>query len=383
MLPVSKKRVFYVYPPLFKYRAPFNERMREKLAEYGVEYNVVYSDPPTLSKLKADTTELPWAIKTPKHYIGPSKYNLVFQNALGVLRDADLVIMQQENRLLLNYILHLRRAFGSIKIAYFGHGRNFQTPIGDGIGDRLKRFLATKVDWWFAYNDLSARVVESYGFPAERITSFRNAIDMKLLLSEIASVSPKDIEARRNALSLKSENVGIFIGGIYAEKRIPFLIEASRRIRKAIPDFELLVVGGGPDFEIARDVAQDCAFVRMLGPKYGREKTELALLANVFLMPGLVGLAVLDSFAYRTPMITTDYPFHSPEIDYLKDGVNGCVVRPWNGVEAYAVAVINFLKSPELRSRLSSGAAAASSEYSIEDMAERFAGGVLRALDSF
>jgi len=380
MQPASKRRVFYVYPPLFKYRAPFNEKMREALAEYGVEYNVVYSDPPALSKLKADTTELPWAIKAPKYYIGPSKYNLVFQNALNVLRDADLIIMQQESRLLLNYLLHLRRAFGRVKIAYFGHGRNFQAPVGDGAGDRLKRFLATKVDWWFAYNDLSAEVVESYGFPRERITSFRNAIDMKLLLSEVADVSAEDIEARRNALSLKTRNVGIFIGGIYAEKRMPFLIEASRRIRKAIPDFELLVIGGGSDFESARHAARDCAFVRFLGPKYGREKTELALLGSVFLMPGLVGLAVLDAFGYGTPMFTTDYPLHSPEIDYLKHGINGWIASPWQDVNAYADAVVAFLTTPGLRKRLSHGAAISAAEYSIEDMATRFTKGVLSAL---
>jgi len=382
MKPPSTTRVFYVYPPLFQYRAPFHERMREILKPSGVEYNVVYSEASAHSKLKGDTIELPWAIKVPRYYIGPSRYNFVFQNALGAIKGADLIIMQQENKLLLNYILHMRRLFNSTKIAYFGHGRNFQAPVRNGMGSLIKELLATKVDWWFAYNDLSAKLVEQYGFPAERITSFQNSIDMKKLLDEISSVSVEDVAARRTALGLSSRNVGIFIGGIYAEKRIPFLIEAAKLIRKAVPDFELLIVGGGDEFEAARNLARDCPFVRLMGPKYGREKTELALLANVFLMPGLVGLAVLDSFAYQTPMITTDYPFHSPEIDYLKHDENGIIVSPWDDVQAYANGVINFLKDPELRQRLSTGAAAASSLYSIEDMAKRFADGVLSALDA-
>jgi glycosyltransferase involved in cell wall biosynthesis len=366
---------------LYKYRAPFSQAVRNNLEKHDVQYHVVYSDPPNLSKLKDDTTELDWATKTAIYYFGPQKYGFAFQNALGVLRTADLIIMQQENKLLLNYLLHLRRFFDIGKLAYFGHGRNFQKPLDGGFGDHLKRYLATKVDWWFAYNDLSARIVESYGFPASRITSFRNSIDMRRLLAEVASISPKTLEERRYAGRVLSKNVGIFVGGVYPEKRLPFLIEAAKRIREVVPDFELLIVGGGPDLEVTREATSALEFIHLLGPIYGREKTELALLADVFLMPGLVGLAVLDSFAYGKPMFTTDYPYHSPEIDYLIDGVNGRIVRPWQDVDTYARAVIEFLNNHELRARLSSGASAAATGYSIEDMAERFSTGVLRALE--
>ncbi len=381
MSPVRQRHVFYVYPPLYKYRAPFSQAVRNNLEKHDVQYHVVYSDPPNLSKLKDDTTELDWATKTAIYYFGPQKYGFAFQNALGVLRTADLIIMQQENKLLLNYLLHLRRFFDIGKLAYFGHGRNFQKPLDGGFGDHLKRYLATKVDWWFAYNDLSARIVESYGFPASRITSFRNSIDMRRLLAEVASISPKTLEERRYAGRVLSKNVGIFVGGVYPEKRLPFLIEAAKRIREVVPDFELLIVGGGPDLEVTREATSALEFIHLLGPIYGREKTELALLADVFLMPGLVGLAVLDSFAYGKPMFTTDYPYHSPEIDYLIDGVNGRIVRPWQDVDTYARAVIEFLNNHELRARLSSGASAAATGYSIEDMAERFSTGVLRALE--
>jgi glycosyltransferase involved in cell wall biosynthesis len=205
---------------------------------------------------------------------------------------------------------------------------------------------------------------------------------MKALKAEIAAVSPADLEARRAALGLTGRYVGIYVGGIYAQKRIDFLVEASRRIRAAVPDFELLVVGGGPDTPLVEAAAKTDPFIRFLGPRYGAEKTELAMLADVFLMPGLVGLAVLDSFGYGTPMVTTDYPFHSPEIDYLKDGVNGRIARPWQDVQAYADAVIELFQKPELRERLAANARAEAAQYSIEAMASRFADGVVRALET-
>ena len=41
------------------------------------------------------------------------------------------------------------------------------------------------------------------------------------------------------------------------------------------------------------------------------------------LLPGAVGLGVLDSFAFDVPLVTVDLPYHGPEIDYVRDGENG------------------------------------------------------------
>ena len=105
-------------------------------------------------------------------------------------------------------------------------------------------------------------------------------------------------------------------------------------------------------------------------------------LGKTFLMPGLVGLAVLDSFAYGMPMVTTDYPYHSPEIDYLEDGLNGVIVKDAENPRAYADAVIRVLKDEPYRKGLKDGARKALKTYTIESMAERFAEGVIRALEA-
>ena len=40
--------------------------------------------------------------------------------------------------------------------------------------------------------------------------------------------------------------------------------------------------------------------------------------ANLMLIPGLVGLAVVDSFAAQCPVVTTDFRGHSPEFEYIE-----------------------------------------------------------------
>ena len=97
-------------------------------------------------------------------------------------------------------------------------------------------------------------------------------------------------------------------------------------------------------------------------------------------MPGLVALAVLDSFAYGLPLVTTAVTFHSPEIAYLRDGENGVIVQERSDPRAYAKAVVRVFRDDELRDRLTMGARADANRYSIENMAALFVDGVEQTL---
>ena len=92
--------------------------------------------------------------------------------ALELARGAELVILEQANGALHNLPLLTRRALGlrGPRLAYFGHGAKLNSERRQPLRDAWKAALATRVDWWFAYTDLNARIVESYGFPAEKIS---------------------------------------------------------------------------------------------------------------------------------------------------------------------------------------------------------------------
>jgi glycosyltransferase involved in cell wall biosynthesis len=266
------------------------------------------------------------------------------------------------------------------RVAFFGHGRNYQATNRNSRAERFKEFWATKVNWWFAYTEGAKRHVKSLGFPPERITVFNNAIDTGELAEQLASVTPLDQQQLKKTLDIKSENIGVYIGGLYPEKRVDFMLAAALEIRNSIPDFQFIVIGGGVDAALVEAAAMQHPWIHAMGPKFGIEKTKLASLAKVFIMPGLVGLGVLDSFVYGTPLVTTNYPLHSPEIEYLEDGVNGVMVKETNSVEAYAKAVVRVLSDKAYCERLKAGAAEALNIYTIDAMAERFAQGVLSAL---
>jgi glycosyltransferase involved in cell wall biosynthesis len=83
----------------------------------------------------------------------------------------------------------------------------------------------------------------------------------------------------------------------------------------------------------------------------------------------------VDSFALRTPLVTTHWPLHSPEFEYLQDGRNSLIVA--GDPEGYAEGVVRALSDPALLERLRQGCVADADRYTIEGMSRRFADGVL------
>jgi glycosyltransferase involved in cell wall biosynthesis len=97
-------------------------------------------------------------------------------------------------------------------------------------------------------------------------------------------------------------------------------------------------------------------------------------------MPGLVGLNVVDGFALGLPTVTTDIDWHSPEIEYLEDGINGLVVHGDPTPDEYAEAVVNLLQDTKTLARITQAAEDSIEMLSIEQMVENFADGVVQAL---
>lgn len=375
----NSKEVAYAYYLSPRYREAFHYALKEKLEERGINYSFLYSAD-FLNESKGDTVKIFWA-KTRKliqiKFLGKRLFwHSIFLDA----KRTDLIIIQQENRILSNYILQIFAPIMGYRIGFFGHGKNFQAKNQKSIFEIWKRFWATKVHWWFTYTESCAKLVESYGFPREKITVFNNSIDLSGIYSEIEQSSAERLSNLRTNLCGGSENIAIYVGGMYAEKRLEFLAQSLDEIRAQVPDFHAIFMGGGDDANIIEDAARTRPWIHCLGPKFGIEKTEHALLGKVWLMPGLVGLAVLDSFAYGTPMVTTALAYHSPEFDYLEHGVNGVVVDQSDDPKAYADAVVAVLTGKNYRDTLIKGGREARQKYSIEEMARRFAEGVISAL---
>lgn len=368
------KKVVVVQRRMTEYRVPLFERLRTLLAERGVLLKVLHGNPTKDEATKDDSGVLPWASPLPTHYALGGR--ICWQPFGNHIHDADLVIVTQENKLVFNYLLLLHRP--RARIAFWGHGKNMQSESPDGVLERIKRWSTPRVDWWFAYTDLSRRFVEATGFAPNRITVLNNSVDTSHLIFLRQEVRPADIATSRAAFGLRDGPIGVYVGSLYREKRIEFLVQACRRVREQVPDFQLLVVGSGPDAERYRTATVADRWVHWAGVRRGREKVALLATSDVMLIPAAVGLGVLDSFALDVPLVTTDCRGHGPEIAYLRDGVNGVMTKC--DADDYAAAVINLLRNPNKLIRLKSGCRESAARYTVENMAMAFADGIEAAL---
>jgi glycosyltransferase involved in cell wall biosynthesis len=295
-------------------------------------------------------------------------------------RTVDLVILNQENSLLSNYPFLFRQGHGGPRIAFFGHGANLQSNRPNGLRERFKRWTTHRVDWWFAYTDMSVELVAASGFPRERITNVENAVDTAAMRAELASIHPEELAALRQRLGLEGGRVALYLGSLYAEKRLDFLIEAADRLHAADDLFRLVIVGDGP---LREAVSQACAvrpWCVWVGARTGREKALYLALAEVILSSGAVGLGILDSFVAGVPMLTTDCGLHGPEVAYLRQQENGVMTE--NNVAAFVEAVERLLVDESYRAQLAKGCLVAADHYTVENMAKRFADGIVRCLEN-
>lgn len=374
------KRVVIVQRILPHYRVPFFDSLDRALGRFGTELRVIFGRERLGTVPISVEGEWPWAIPIRNRYLTVGRFEIVWQPCIGLIKDQDFVIVEQATRLLINYWLTLRRRIWAQRVAYWGHGGRVFSPGKAAAPKGIRRMLAMRADWWFAYTSLSAEAIRLAGFPESRISVVDNAIDIGALRAAVALTTERDLQCLRNSTGITGRNVAAFCGGMYPDKKLDFLIDSCEQIRRRIPDFEMLFIGSGPEQHKIEAACSRNEWMRLIGPTFGKDLARYLMLSKILLMPGAVGLVILDSFAASCPLITTTDGRHGPEIAYLVDGQNGLITSPSNG--AYVETVCAVLSNDQLLDALRSGCRESGTMYSIDRMVQQFVSGISACMTS-
>lgn len=373
--PERARTVVVVQRRLTHYRTGFFDALREALAADGFALRLVVGEPTEAERSKGDGGQLDWAEPAPCRYLADGR--LCWQDLRPWLANSGHLVLTQENKLLANWWLLPRQAArGRLpRVALWGHGRNRQASGALAhAAQRPKAWLSRRADWWFAYTRSSAEQVLADGVPADRITVLNNAVDTRALQQQVEGARALPRAELRRSLGVGSGPLALFIGSLYADKRLDLLLEAALRIRAAVPAFELVIAGAGPDAAAIEQRTAALPWVHRVGPVAGTRKAEWLTAADLMLNPGAVGLAVVESFAAALPLVVMRGALHGPEIDYLESGRNALITEPT--VDAYADAVLATLSDEALAQRLRAGCRAAARVYTQESMVRRFRDGM-------
>jgi len=357
------KRVVFVQKFVPHYRLPLFELLKTKLAQQNIEFILIYGRPDPYEGSKIKMAFPDWGVKVKSWIIPlPGRY-LYLQGSPRFVKKGDVVIVEHASKLLDNYVLYFLEQINFLHMCYFGHGKNFQDNHELKIAKYIKELMLKRVSRWFAYSKMSVDSLVEQGVDENIIVSVNNTLIHQTNLSE------DNID--RNPMQC------IYIGGLYADKRIDFIIEASSLIQQQHPDFILKIVGTGPESEFVENFAQKHDWCIYEGPQYGDDRDRLLFESSLMFMPSAVGLAAIDSFHFATPIVTTADSQHGPEVAYLEHHKNALVLEHNCTPQKYAEAVIQLLKNEQRLSEFRQNCRAAAKQYTIENTADRFVNGIL------
>jgi len=266
----------------------------------------------------------------------------------------------------------------------FGTGQDFWDESRGTLGksftrcvNAAKNLLVRMASGYLAYTESGVATVERAGMPRDRIAVLNNTIDLTDEIAGHARAQALDRGALRRALGVTPDAVVfVFVGRLLAGKRVEELIRAIGPLRRKGMDVQALIVGDGPErTALEAEAAGDARFLGAIHDVASISRIFRA--ADALVIPGYVGLAVNRAFAHGLPVITMRSDWHSPEIDYVEDGVNGLILASGDG---FVAGLARFAADPALRQRLAQGAVATRERLDLGRMVDAFDGAVARAL---
>ena len=181
----------------------------------------------------------------------------------------------------------------------------------------------------------------------------------------------------KDELGVKEKYHFIYIGRLLKDKQIDMLLRAYSILENNNSHCRLSIIGDGPMKSTLQKLAVELKIknVHFLGEILDEEITgKWIYISDAFIMPGRLGLSVVHSFCYGTPVISQkkDMFFHCEGIGYMKDGVNGFLTEDGNITEL-TDKMNAIISDPELSGRLRNNALeTARNDCSIDRMVDGF-----------
>lgn len=341
------------------YRIPFFRALATELARRDLELHVASSS----------------AI------LGPDELGFPYQNAsisMGGLSTIEAIRRERPAAFVLPHSARFAPLAGIARLTQ-GHGRR-QLLWGMGIarrytaesecdrrpmGETIRRLMLRTSDHYLSYTAISTANIAAAGYDTSKITTLNNAVD--------ALATRRQAEtAQRIPLQV------LFVGSLVEDKQPLATVEIIDQLRLAAVGATLGIVGDGPLRSECEEAASRREWVHYHGPQRGEKLRDLALASDIAIIPGRVGLAVLELASAGLPMATFAASKHGAEIAYLKDGVNGLLLH--SDIHAAAQQLQDLLTDRPALEHMRAEALTMASKYTVRNMAIHFADGVTSSL---
>lgn len=355
------------------YRVAFFELLYRTLLHHDVRLTVAAAQPSGSLAARKDSAEATWITRVPEYKLSALGKTVTLGGSFKSWRNADAVILSLQGSSIDSYRAILGAKGRHQSIGLWGHVKSY-VNIPHPLDMAAERWLMKRADEIFAYTPGGASYAQECGIDPLKITTVMNSVDTNSLEIEIRATTEENIDVFRKKYELGENPIISYIGGLDESKRIDLLAESLDILWERNPSIQILVGGRGQDEFLLRKSVNRGQCI-LLGHVNDQTKSCMARVSSAIVIPGRIGLVAVESLVLGLPILSTDWPFHAPESEYLTEGHT--LFTAAGNPEAYANLILTFIEgsrsdSTELKDR---------SYPNLENMVSNFASGIIRMMD--
>ncbi|MDP4152422.1 MAG: glycosyltransferase [Bacillota bacterium] len=259
---------------------------------------------------------------------------------------------------------------------YFG-GFISESTVGMLLRNRL---LTERIAALIAPTEKTREILLSYG-----IDKPIYIIPSGIYLSKFSSLPDEEfLKRKREEFGFKPDDkVMLFVGRVSKEKHIAELMEYYFKAKNDIPNLKFLIVGGGPESEHMREMADASPYskdVILTGLVSTTEVHKYYSLGDVFATASTSetqGITYIEAMASGTPVLCRE---DKSVEELMKNGVNGLTFEDY---ETFRKGLLDLIYDQNKREEIINNAKQTASVFSVEHFTESVVGVYRDAIEAF
>jgi glycosyltransferase involved in cell wall biosynthesis len=194
------------------------------------------------------------------------------------------------------------------------------------------KYFFSRAQTILAYSNYAKEHFIKEGIPAENICVAGNTIRLDKHLS-YRELNTKAAAELKNKINFDKRFNFLTVGAIDKNKRFDVLISIFLKLQQKYKEIGLIIVGDGPDLDSLKQLAYGCSNIYFAGAQF-EDIGLYYMMSDVFVLPGLGGLAINEAMAYALPIISV--PADGTERDLILNRQTGILLENNSGKLIYS-----------------------------------------------
>jgi glycosyltransferase involved in cell wall biosynthesis len=236
----------------------------------------------------------------------------------------DVILAEGGSNLLNNFLVFFYAALTRTPVVWWTLGElrgEQELSLLQRLFRSCVRFMERRSAALLGYSSVALDYFDRQGYPKERQFRAVNCVDTDVVKQQTETVQDR-VPALRERYDLAGKRVLLFVGALIEAKRLEDLIDVHAKLSARHPELRLMIVGDGPHRELLEQKVRDVGAEGVIFTGQVIDDVHAYFeLGDVFVLPGLGGLAISEAMTHGLPMIATEAD--GCEVDLVEQGKNG------------------------------------------------------------